>query len=482
MRPNQSPLQKKPITVVPVVRPQRGKSALSSNCRSHGLQPQCDLNKAQSLAGDNDCPQFSPTHQQASEVEEEPKHQLPRETSAGWKRGDNSVGRTTSAIQLRKVVPKPLDETIKISLHHPSLSSSESVKVPLGFPNLGNSCFLNSALIALYSLTSFRQFIQSTPSNTGPVTTQLRRFFLQSPGDYRGEEVARRLLSLIAGFNDGRQHCTYSFILHLLNSLDTELRSEGEISRLSDLLDSLPLEKYRVGKCAQLHKIFSVLIENLFICSQCKANISFSNYSYGRTMDLPVPQHFQSLGNMVLFSSGNFYLRNSPQMYISKDRLESFLTCFRSLSLPKTPYLFNSKLTLSTCFDYCLRATLMTAGNELPCLHCGATRHYKQPFLRHLGNVLVLHFQRYDEATGDKLETKVPFEDSLDLSAYIPGSQVYDLKAVVYHSGTLYFGHYTATIRLNGSWYSFNDRIVSEVSRPAVENAYLLFYEARICR
>ena len=389
---------------------------------------------------------------------------------------------------MRKV-PKSQDETIRRPLHQPlpgssiALFSVERVKVPSGFPNLGNTCFLNSALMALYSLSAFRQFAQSIPLSAGPVSALLRQFCQQNPAIYNSGEVVRGLLASIPGFKDGRQHCSYSFILHLLASLDTELRSEGKVSRSPDLTGSLPLEKYKAGKCAKLHDIFSILTENLFICSKCKANISFSNFSYGRTMDLPVPKRFQSFRDMVTFGKGNFYLTNSHNRYRSMDNLETYLAYFSSKDTQNGPFALDSKPTLYTCFDYCLRATLMTAGNELLCSQCGNTRHYKQPFLRHLSSVLVLHFQRYDELNAGKLETVVPFEDTLDLSPYISSnSPIYDLKAVIYHNGMLYFGHYTATIRLNGTWYSFNDDQVSEVLRPEAENAYLLLYEARICR
>ena len=69
---------------------------------------------------------------------------------------------------------------------------------------------------------------------------------------------------------------------------------------------------------------------------------------------------------------------------------------------------------------------------------------------------------------------------------------IYDLCAVVHHSGGLHSGHYTSTARnhVDGKWYSFNgnnfneftdavDNFVSGVERTQTltASAYLLLYQ-----
>jgi hypothetical protein len=60
---------------------------------------------------------------------------------------------------------------------------------------------------------------------------------------------------------------------------------------------------------------------------------------------------------------------------------------------------------------------------------------------------------------------------------------LYDLYAVVNHHGGARSGHYIAYAksRRDGLWYSFNDRMVTQVHENAVvtESAYLLMYEQR---
>jgi ubiquitin carboxyl-terminal hydrolase 4/11/15 len=58
---------------------------------------------------------------------------------------------------------------------------------------------------------------------------------------------------------------------------------------------------------------------------------------------------------------------------------------------------------------------------------------------------------------------------------------IYHLVGYVNHSGSIDFGHYTATCKnpLNGKWYTFNDSHVTETyQKDNVESSspYLLFY------
>lgn len=76
----------------------------------------------------------------------------------------------------------------------------------------------------------------------------------------------------------------------------------------------------------------------------------------------------------------------------------------------------------------------------------------------------------------------------LDLAPFVmgPGGQdaQYRLYAVVNHSGTLSFGHYTAYCKVGEEehdrrWYLFNDAMVSAALEADVvsREAYMLFYE-----
>ena len=60
---------------------------------------------------------------------------------------------------------------------------------------------------------------------------------------------------------------------------------------------------------------------------------------------------------------------------------------------------------------------------------------------------------------------------------------IYDLYGVVNHSGSVGFGHYTASCKnfKTGQWFEFNDSIVSVIEESDIvsDYAYVLFYERR---
>lgn len=61
---------------------------------------------------------------------------------------------------------------------------------------------------------------------------------------------------------------------------------------------------------------------------------------------------------------------------------------------------------------------------------------------------------------------------------------MYDLFAVVLHTGTLNGGHYTAIAKNNEHWYEFNDSQVIKIAkhdtaRIISNHAYILFYQKR---
>eukprot|EP00826_Nyctotherus_ovalis_P045010 TRINITY_DN4920_c0_g3_i4.p1 TRINITY_DN4920_c0_g3~~TRINITY_DN4920_c0_g3_i4.p1 ORF type:complete len:107 (+),score=3.64 TRINITY_DN4920_c0_g3_i4:93-413(+) len=88
---------------------------------------------------------------------------------------------------------------------------------------------------------------------------------------------------------------------------------------------------------------------------------------------------------------------------------------------------------------------------------------------------------------GSKNESYIEFPiKRLDLSSHVKNASVapiYDLYAVINHSGTLTNGHYTsfAFNPCTNAWYLFNDSTVTKVDESAVcsELAYVLFYKQR---
>lgn len=147
----------------------------------------------------------------------------------------------------------------------------------------------------------------------------------------------------------------------------------------------------------------------------------------------------------------------------------------------------------------------LTADNACRCDRCDRkTLCLLRMKVRALPQMLTLHLKRFRSKEGSstqKISHSLSFPSSLDLSQILTPEQfhpdawekddgLYDLFAVVAHSGKAKFGHYCAYIRsfTDHRWYCFNDSSVCKVSWDDVkctygnaalqwgETAYLLVY------
>jgi ubiquitin carboxyl-terminal hydrolase 4/11/15 len=128
----------------------------------------------------------------------------------------------------------------------------------------------------------------------------------------------------------------------------------------------------------------------------------------------------------------------------------------------------------------------------------GCKRHQqatKQLQIWRTPRLLILRLKRFYETryARQKLDTMVEFPlRGLDLTPFVPAHApqrrdgaplLYDLFAVVNHSGGLGGGHYTAFAQnhLDQKWYHFNDRSTRQVPESDVvsRSAYVLFYIRR---
>ncbi|MCO5562653.1 hypothetical protein L7F22_016281 [Adiantum nelumboides] len=107
--------------------------------------------------------------------------------------------------------------------------------------------------------------------------------------------------------------------------------------------------------------------------------------------------------------------------------------------------------------------------------------------------ILVLHLKRF-HGSGPffkKDDTPVSYPvRGLNLTEFFGSTSqikyahgaLYDLYAVCHHSGSIGYGHYTANCKdADGSWYLFNDSLVSPSNESNVvsSSAYILFYQLR---
>ncbi|KAI9506609.1 hypothetical protein BX070DRAFT_182278, partial [Coemansia spiralis] len=132
------------------------------------------------------------------------------------------------------------------------------------------------------------------------------------------------------------------------------------------------------------------------------------------------------------------------------------------------------KVTLDECLAEFMKPEQLGEEDLWYCNKCKEHRQATKKFdIWRVPEILVVHLKRFQHSRvwRDKIDTYVDFPLSdLDLTQTVVGpngeSLVYDLHAVCNHYGGLGGGHYTAYARNpeDGNWYDFNDSHVSEVS------------------
>ncbi|CCW60353.1 unnamed protein product [Phytomonas sp. EM1] len=148
--------------------------------------------------------------------------------------------------------------------------------------------------------------------------------------------------------------------------------------------------------------------------------------------------------------------------------------------------------TLYDCLEQSMIPDTLTDDNSWYCPHCKDFREARlQRNVFRVPPCLIISFKALKMINtyhADKNTTPVDFPLQFDFSPYLDVESalltqdtVYRLRGVVYHSGSLNFGHYTA--------YAFNDNInkwvyfddsrsyVMDLDKPPSFGAYMLFYE-----
>ncbi|KAK1417871.1 hypothetical protein QVD17_27005 [Tagetes erecta] len=143
--------------------------------------------------------------------------------------------------------------------------------------------------------------------------------------------------------------------------------------------------------------------------------------------------------------------------------------------------------SLEECLDQFTAKEWLDGDNKYKCDKCNDyVLAWKRLSIHMAPNILTIALKRFQSGRFGKLNKRVTFPESLDLSPYMSesadGSDKYKLYAVVVHLDMLnasYFGHYICyTKDFSGNWYRIDDCKVDAVELDEVlsQEAYMLLY------
>ncbi|KAJ8758803.1 hypothetical protein K2173_000524 [Erythroxylum novogranatense] len=143
--------------------------------------------------------------------------------------------------------------------------------------------------------------------------------------------------------------------------------------------------------------------------------------------------------------------------------------------------------SLEECLDQFTVKEWLHGDNMYKCDGCNDyVKAWKRLTIRRAPNILTIALKRFQSGRFGKLNKRVTFPETLDLSPYMSeeadGTDIYKLYAVVVHIDMLnasFFGHYICyTKDFCGNWYRIDDCKVTMVELDEVlsQGAYMLLY------
>ena len=183
----------------------------------------------------------------------------------------------------------------------------------------------------------------------------------------------------------------------------------------------------------------------------------------------------------------NIYYGISVTQITSIETGKHLSRCVEPFSLISLCLPLKNEISIFECLDNHCGSEVMEGDNAW---HNDKTNKKenvsKQIMFWSLPNILIIDLKRFNN-NNKKLQMLVttPLTEA-DFSKYIvgynPEQYIYDLFGVTNHSGNVFGGHYTASVKnANGKWYTFNDTSINEIDEKRVVTArtYCLFYRKK---
>lgn len=335
-----------------------------------------------------------------------------------------------------------------------------------GLINLGNSCYLNSALQIIGNIHELNDYIDSQVSqetNINNLDTRLmkewndlrilmwKKNVVIAPNRFKKtiEYVSQKKhWDSFAGFE---QNDANEFLFFLLNIFHESLKFEKvdkSLMRTTILKEQLFLR----GKYKDFNDFFS------------SAHKEYSFVDYLLTNYLKVQYIDKETNQVITTKYENTY----------------------SIDLPL------NKLTVSECLDDLFECEELNKENDNQYYDDKEKKYkdvIKKTYVFQTSNYLFIQLKRWNmNLKKNQRVIHYNIDEPISLAKYcydktnMSLSKKYELFGIINHSGNIYGGHYTCIIRnANGKWYDYNDAMISEIhSNKVIGNKnYCLVYRLK---
>lgn len=328
----------------------------------------------------------------------------------------------------------------------------------IGFPNVGNTCYINSVLQSILSLQTYTNYIKKEENivDQENISKYIKRL-MNMDADLSGESIQKTMVGICKQIftkcpylRFGAQSDAHEFFIWLMN----ELHQEEKDNNLSIRFTNRNIDTNSLLYKAWIHKI------------KYLKNEGISKYT-------------------TLFS-GSFISLVSCTLCDYKNETHENLYSLE-IQFPEKSKESHSLIEL---LDYQTKTEIISDAICEKCKKTGVLK--KKMMIAIVPKVLVVQLSRFTFLQGKyiKNETHVSLPTHLNLanSKYLlydknsNRSTKYKLCSIVHHFGGRMGGHYVATSQCNGRWILFDDSNVRPClstfsPEEASPSPYLAFYE-----
>ncbi|CAM2716861.1 unnamed protein product [Rotaria socialis] len=416
-------------------------------------------------------------------------------------------------------------KTSKIDKTYTTTNTSDLNVKPKGLNNLGNTCYMNSALQCLMHVPALTEYFMDKLSQAhatdehfdnynpfhefGEVTEAFAKLVwnLQKPDrksysyydySFRPTDFKETIGRLEPRFATFDQQDAQEFLTFLLNSIHQEIKQKSNHAQNTIITKLFFCEIQSSTTCCRCQHVstrvesYSILPlplnskERMFQVNFIRLNgqeeYDIVPMSIDHRIEHLVYAFFERRRDTIRFSYVTVMAKNATEAAID------FGTSLSKLSEPVlavieqvnyngriAPFQYENKLT-SLKLDECLQefVSLETPDDSWFCdqNECKKdSKVSKQLQILTFPPVLIIQLKRFSHEHGlhRKLNTLVDYPiDGFNLGRLLKSSEeaVYDLIAVCNHIGSIYGGHYTAYARKGPkqeTWYILDDHYVSTV-------------------
>lgn len=332
-----------------------------------------------------------------------------------------------------------------------------------GLRNVGNTCYLNSAIQAVFSAGFFTEYFGS------------EEWKKHVHSDRPGEDLATETAALVVAMKSE----TPSMII------------PGPFVKAFVAFASELNDEIRPGRQACSAEAVQMLLDGLHM--QLARKVTMNITGTGST-----PDRVEMIESL---RSWEKYYKNEYSPIIDKmyGQLLSRVSCtcgrtsnsyepfnVLKLEIPGAEVAGTTAPNLDECINSYFASEVMDDFTCEACKERGKSK--KQLSISRFPKFMTVMLKRYTKK-GQKVQARIPYDErNITFIKHRAWSTLqkeenvrYTLRATIEHSGSRHFGHYVSRVRKGDKWYLFDDASVSEcsVGGAAGPNTYVLFLERK---